>query len=312
MHKDSRIYIAGHEGMIGQAIVRELKRRGYRRLLLRSHRELDLINKKDIERFFKKEEPEYIFLMAGRVGGIKANIESPADFIYENIMIESNVIDLAYRYGVKKLLMLGCGCIYPRKCPQPIKEWYLLSGPVEPTSEPYSMAKISGIKMCQAYNQQYGTKFIVGVAANTYGPYAHFGEGGHVVSSLLSRFHTAKVSKKENVVIWGTGKPRRDFIYVDDVSRACIFLMKRYNSSEIINIGSSRATSIAELADVIRDVVGFKGKILYDRRRPDGMPERLLDTTKIRAMGWHARIELRDGIRLTYEWYKSSATITPS
>lgn len=312
MHRDRLIYICGHNGLIGQALLRELKKDGYGNLLFKDHRELDLTDRDKTERFFKKERPEYVFLMAARVGGIMANIETPASFIYENIMIESNLIDLAYRYKVKKLLFLGCGCIYPKICPQPIREEYLLSAPPEPTNEPYALAKIVGIKMCQAYNRQYGTNFISTIAGNTYGPYDHFNDRGHVVASLIKRFHMAKISGKKKVVIWGSGLPKRDFIYVDDVARACIFLMKRYNKLDFINIGSGKAISIRELACVVRDVAGFKGQILYDKSKPDGMPERVLDISKINALGWEPEISLRDGIRLTYEWYKTSPTITPS
>jgi len=314
LNKNSKIYIPGHTGLIGRAVVRELKRQGHKRLLLKTHKALDLTDRKKTEAFFKKEKPEYIFLMAGRVGGIAANAAYPASFIYENTIIESNIIDLAYRYGVKKLLFLGCGCIYPKICPQPIKEEYLLSRSIEPTNEPYALAKIVGVKMCQSYNRQYRTNFISAIAANTYGPCDHFDDSGHVAASLIKRFHIAKVSNKKSVSIWGSGKPKRDFIYVDDVAQACIFLMKNYNKSDIINIGSGRATTIRELAAIIRETVGFKGKVLYDKTKPDGIPERLLDIRRIKAMGWQAETKLADGIRQTYRFGLSltSATITPS
>jgi len=306
MNKNSKIYVAGHSGLIGQAVMRQLKRQGYKRLLLKNHKALNLTDRKKTEAFFKKEKPEYIFLMAARVGGIMANATYPASFIYDNTMIESNVIDLAYRYKTKKLMFLGCGCIYPKICPQPIKEEYLLSRAIEPTNEPYALAKILGVKMCQSYNRQYHTNFISGIAANTYGPCDHFEDTGHVVASLIKRFHIAKVSGKKDVVIWGSGKPKRDFIYVDDAARACIFLMRNYNKSDIINIGSGKATTIIELASIIREIVGFKGKILYDKTRPDGIPERLLDIRKIKTMGWHAETRLKNGIRSTCEWYKKN------
>ena len=304
MNKNSKIYIAGHSGLIGQALARELKGQGYKRLLLKTHKALDLTDRNKTEAFFKKEKPEYIFLMAGRVGGIMANARYPAGFIYENTLIASNIIDLACKYKVKKLIFLGCGCIYPKICPQPIKEEYLLSGFIEPTNEPYALAKIVGIKMCQAYNKEYNTNFISAIAANAYGPFDHFDDNGHVVASLIKRFHTAKISNKKKVVIWGSGKPKRDFIYADDVARACIFLMEKYNKPGIINIGSGKAAAIAQLARTISDTVGFKGKVLYDRARPDGIPERLLDIRKIKAMGWQAETCLREGVKLTYDWWK--------
>ena len=300
MNKQSRIYVAGHTGLIGSALLRELSRQGYKNIVVKSHEELDLTDRQKTELFFKKERPEYVFLMAGKVGGIQANMASPADFIYENTMIETNLIDLAYRCGVKKLLFLGCACIYPRLCPQPIKEEYLLSGPIEPTNEPYALVKIMGLKMCQAYNRQYGTNFIAAIASNIYGPQDHFDESGHVVASLIKRFHEAKMRNKKEIVIWGSGKPKRDFLYVDDLVEACLFLMKKYNKAELINIGSGRETSVARLASLIKDEVGFKGKIIYDKTRPDGMPERFLDITGIKSLGWQAKTELAEGLKLTY------------
>lgn len=302
MNRQSRIYVAGHTGLIGSALLRELSGQGYQNLIVKTHRELDLTNRQKAELFFKKKQPEYVFLMAGRVGGIRANMAKPADFIYENTMLETNIIDLAYRYGVRKLLFLGCACIYPRLCPQPIKEEYLLSSPIEPTNEPYALAKIMGLKMCHAYNRQYGTNFIVAIASNTYGPGDHFDDSGHVVASLIKRFHQAKMSKRKDIVIWGSGRPKRDFLYVDDLAGACIFLMKRYNKEEMINIGSGRRTSIAELAGLIQEVTGFKGNIIYDKTRPDGMPERFLDISRIKALGWQARTELAEGLKLTYNY----------
>jgi GDP-L-fucose synthase len=304
MNKNSIIYIAGHGGLIGQALTVELRKQGYKRLLLKTHDELDLTCRKKVEIFFKKQKLEYVFLTAGKVGGIKANTESPADFIYENTQISANVIEVTSKYRVKKLLFLGCGCMYPKICPQPIKEEYLLTGPLEPTNESYALAKIFGVKMCQAYNKQYGTNFIIPVAANVYGPFDHFDDSGHVIASLIKRFHEAKVSGKKELTIWGRGTAIRDFIYAGDVAKACIFLMKNYNSSDIINIGTGQATSITELADIIKEVVGFKGRILYDRTKPDGMPQRLLDIRKIKSLGWHAETKLKDGIARTYNWFK--------
>lgn len=289
--------------MIGQAILAQLKRQGYRKLLLKTRRELDLIDRKKTEAFFKKEKPEYVFLLAGKVGGIRANTESPADFIYENTQIAANTIDLACKYQVKKLLFPGCGCMYPKICPQPIKEEHLLTGPLEPTNEPYALAKIFGIKMCQAYNSQHRTNFITPVTANIYGPFDHFDDSGHVIASLIKRFHEAKVSGKKEVTIWGTGNATRDFIYAGDAAKACIFLMKNYNKPDLINIGSGRGTSIKGLADIIKEVTAFKGKILYDRAKPDGIPQRLLDVRKINSLGWQPETKLPDGIRITYNWF---------
>lgn len=305
MNRNSLIYVAGHSGLIGSALVRALSRQGYKNLLVKSHRELDLTDRRKTEIFFKKERPEYVFLLAARVGGIMANMASPADFIYENTMIETNIIDLAYRYKAKKLLFLGCGCIYPRLCPQPIKEEYLLSSPIEPTNEPYALAKIIGLKMCQAYNRQYGTNFIAAIASNIYGPGDHFDDSGHVVASLIKRFHEARVNGKKEITIWGSGKPKRDFLYVDDLAGACIFLMKRYNKEKPINVGSGRETSIAKLAMLIKEVTGFKGRINYDKTRPDGMPRRFLDVTGMKSLGWQAKTELAEGLKLTDHGFKN-------
>jgi len=303
MKKNSLIYVAGHTGLVGSAIVRRLLKLGYKNLLFKTHRELDLTDKKKTEVFFKKELPEYVFLAAAKVGGIFANNRYPADFIYQNIMIQTNVIELAYRYRVKKLLFFGSSCIYPKICPQPIKEEYLLSGHIEPTNEPYAIAKIAGIKLCQSYNRQYGTNFISVIPANIYGPGDHFNDEGHVIPNLIKKFHEAKKRKEKGVAIWGTGKPRRDFLYGDDLAEACILLMNRYRGSEIINIGSENGISILKLATLIKEIVGFKGRIVYDRMKPDGMPRRLLDISKITALGWRPKAELRRGLRLTYEWW---------
>jgi len=303
MKKNSLIYVAGHTGLVGSAIVRRLLKLGYKNLLFKTHRELDLTDKKKTEVFFKKGLPEYVFLAAAKVGGIFANNRYPADFIYQNIMIQTNVIELAYRYRVKKLLFFGSSCIYPKICPQPIKEEYLLSGHIEPTNEPYAIAKIAGIKLCQSYNRQYGTNFISVIPANIYGPGDHFNDEGHVIPNLIKKFHEAKKRKEKGVAIWGTGKPRRDFLYGDDLAEACILLMNRYRGSEIINIGSENGISILKLATLIKEIVGFKGRIVYDRMKPDGMPRRLLDISKITALGWRPKAELRRGLRLTYEWW---------
>lgn len=306
MNKNSLIYVAGHTGLVGSAVLRQLIKSGYKNILTKSHKVLDLTNRSKTENFLKKHLPEYVFLTAGKVGGILANDTYPADFIYQNILIQTNVIDLGYKYGVKKLLFLGCPCIYPKMCPQPMKEEYLLSGYIEPTNEPYAIAKICGIKMCQAYNRQYGTNFISAIPPNLYGINDHFDDSGHVVASLIRKFHEAKVagSKPDSVTIWGTGKPRREFLYADDVAEACIFLMNKYNSGEVINIGGSCDVSIAELAGIIKKVTGFRGKIIYDRTKPDGIPRRLLSSSKITALGWRPGTRLEDDLKLTYEWYK--------
>lgn len=306
MKKNSYIYVAGHEGFIGSSIVRRLKKSGYNNLLLRKDRELDLSEQKKVCAFFKKEKPEYVFLAAERAGGILANSKYPAEFIYKNLAIQINVIDSAYRSGVKKLIFLGSSCSYPKMCPQPMKEEYLLSGPLEPTNEAYAVAKIAGIKMCQAYNKQYWTKFISVIPTNLYGINDNFDlQESHVLPALIRKFHEAKVSEAESVVIWGSGKPKRDFLYVDDFADACIFLMNKNSGNEIINVGSGGDVSIAKLALMIRDVVGFKGKIVYDKTKPDGMPKKLLDITKIKNLGWRAKIDLKNGLRLTYEYFKN-------
>ena len=303
MKKNSRIYVTGHTGLVGSAIVRRLSELGYRNLLLKSHKELDLTDRRKIELFLKRESPEYVFLAAAKVGGILANNKYPADFIYQNIMIETNVIHLSYKYKIKKLLFFGSSCIYPKICPQPIKEDYLLSGHIEPTNEPYAIAKIAGIRMCQSYNKQYKTNFISVIPANVYGPGNHFNDEGHVIPNLIRRFNEAKKKGRKKVTVWGTGKPRRDFLYVDDLTDACILLMNRYKGSEIINIGSGSDIAIAELAILIKKIVGFKGKIIYNQTKPDGMPKRVLDTGKITTLGWYPKMELERGLKLTYEWW---------
>jgi len=304
VNKNSLIYVAGHTGLVGSAILRKLKARGYKNLITKTHREMDLTGKKKVERFFAKEKPEYVFLAAAKVGGIHANRTYPAEFIYENLMIQTNVIDLSYRYGVKKLLFPESSCIYPKMCPQPMREEYLLTGLLEPTNEPFAIAKIAGMKMCEAYNRQYGTNFISIIPANVYGINDHFNEDGHVVASLIRRFHEAKTEGHKGVTIWGTGRPKREFLYVDDLADACIFLMDRYDKSEVINVGTGCSTSIAELSGLIKQAVGFDGNIDYDIIRPDGNPERLLDTSKITALGWRPEMQLAEGLKTTYEWYK--------
>jgi GDP-L-fucose synthase len=311
MNKNSRIYVAGHRGLVGSAIVRRLQAEGYSNLIVRSHRELDLMRQAEVEAFFRSEKPEYVFLAAAKVGGILANNTYPAEFIYENLLIEANVIHSAFEAGIKKLLFLGSSCIYPRDCPQPMKEEYLLSGKLEPTNEPYAIAKIAGIEMCQSYNRQYGTRFVSVMPTNLYGPGDNFDlETSHVLPALIRKFHEAKTSDKsrvtsdeKTVTIWGTGAPRREFLHVDDLADACVFLMNHYEESEIINIGVGQDIPISELADLIKDIAGFKGTIRYDRTKPDGTPRKLLGVDKLQALGWQPKISLREGIERTYAWY---------
>jgi len=305
MKKNSLIYVAGHTGFIGKAVVKKLKEKGYRNLILKTRRQLDLTSQKRVENFFKKYHPEYVFLFAAKVGGIFANSKYPADFIYQNLMIQTNVIHFAYKYKVKKLLFLGSSCMYPKFCPQPIKEEYLLTGKIESTNEGFGIAKICGIKMCIAYNKQYKTNFITAVPATVYGPRDHFGKEGHVVAALIEKFFKAVKYSKKEVKIWGTGRPKREFIYVDDTAEACIFLMNNYKGNEIIHIGTGKSISIRELAQKLKEISGFKGKIVYDRSRPDGIPQRLLDSEKIFKMGFNPKVDLDMGLKITYIWYKN-------
>jgi len=304
MEKDSRIYVAGHRGLVGSALVRKLLNSGYRNLVLRTRSKLNLLRQEAAEAFFRDERPEYVFLAAAKVGGILANSTFPADFIYDNLVIETNLIHSAHLEGVKKLLFLGSSCIYPKHCPQPMKEEYLLSGYLEPTNEPYAVAKIAGIKMCQAYNRQYGTHFISVMPTNLYGPGDNFDlETSHVLPALIRKFHEAKVNGDPSVEIWGTGTPRREFLYVDDLADACLFLMNQYEKDDIINVGVGKDQTIRELAELVGEVVGFKGELRFDPSQPDGTPLKLLDVSRLTALGWQARTPLRKGIRQAYEWY---------
>ncbi len=304
MDKNSRIYVAGHAGLVGSAFVRCLEKNGFRNIIKRTHRELDLTNQAETEKFFKEEKPEYVFLAAAKVGGIHANDTYPADFIMENMLIECNVIRSAFMNNVSKLMFLGSSCIYPKLCPQPIKEEYLLTGPLESTNEAYALAKISGIKMCQSFNKQYGTRYISVMPANLYGINDRFDAyNSHVIPSMLIKFHKAKCENRPYVELWGTGKPLREFLYVDDMADACLYLMLNYDDSELVNIGSGKETSIRELAEIIRDVVGFRGEIVFDASKPDGTPRRVLDNSRISATGWKPKMELREGIRREYEYY---------
>lgn len=306
MKNDSKIYVAGHQGLVGSSIMRRLRAEGYNNFVLRTHQEIDLEIQRDVEELFNSERPEYVFLAAARVGGIFANNTYPADFIYNNLIIQANVINAAYKFGVKKLLFLGSSCIYPKFAPQPMKEEHLLTGKLEPTNEPYAIAKIAGILMCQAYNRQYGTNFISVMPTNLYGPNDNFDPlNSHVLPALIRKFHEAKIEGRPYVEVWGTGNPRREFLYVDDLAEACLFLMDSYNESEIINIGMGEDISIKELAYIIKEVVGYGGEIRFDLNKPDGSPRKLLDTGRIRALGWRPKISLREGIEKTYRWYKS-------
>lgn len=304
MDKMARIYVAGHQGLVGSAILRQLLARGYQNIIVIPREELDLLQQDAVYRFFAREEPQYVFLAAARVGGIEANRSFPAQFIQENLLIQSHVIDAAYHHGVRKLLFLGSSCIYPALAPQPLKEEYLLSGRLEETNEAYAIAKITGIKMCQAYNRQYGANFISVMPTNLYGPGDNFDlNTSHVLPALIRKFHEAKIRQDEEVVVWGTGQPRREFLHVDDLAAACIFLMHNYDQSEIINIGTGKDISIADLAALVKNIVGYEGKIVYDHSKPDGTPRKLLDVSKITALGWQPQISLRQGIESTYRWF---------
>jgi len=302
-----RIFVAGHRGLVGSAIRRRLEAAGCGNLILRTHRELDLTRQAEVEAFFASEKPEYVFLAAAKVGGIWANSSYPAEFICQNITIQTNIIHASYLSGVKKLLFLGSSCIYPRDCPQPMKEEYLLSGYLESTNEPYAVAKIAGIKMCQSYNRQYGSRYISVMPTNLYGPEDNFDlETSHVLPALIRKFHEAKERGLTEVVIWGTGTPRREFLHVDDLADACVFLMEHYDGSEIVNIGVGEDQTIRELAEMIAEVVGFDGKLQFDPTKPDGTPVKLLDVGRLNRLGWKARIALRNGLAETYEWYRKS------
>lgn len=304
MEKNSKIYVAGHTGLVGSAITRNLQKNGYANLVFRTLEELDLTDQKATAEFFAKEKPAYVLLAAAKVGGIKANNDFPAEFIFQNLSIQNNIIHNAYLNSAKKLLFLGSSCIYPRDCPQPIKEEYFMTGPLEKTNDAYAIAKIAGIKMCQSYNKQYGTKFISAMPTNLYGPNDNFDpQNSHVLPALIRRFHEAKINNSSEVVIWGTGKPRREFLFVDDLADACVFLMENYNESEIINIGTGEDISIADLAELIKEVIDFKGKIVNDLSKPDGTPRKLLDVSKLHDLGWKHKIELGDGIKSTYKWF---------
>ena len=302
MEKESKIYVAGHRGMVGSAIVRKLKREGYSNLVLRSSTEVDLRNQAEVAAFFRMEKPDYVFLAAAKVGGIAANNTCRAEFLYENLMIQNNVIHQSYLNGVKKLLFLGSSCIYPKMAPQPIKEEYLLTGPLEFTNEPYAIAKIAGIKMCDAYRAQYGCNFISVMPTNLYGPNDNYDlNTSHVLPALLRKIHEAKEKDEAQAVVWGSGKPRREFLHVDDLADACCFLMARYNEAGLVNVGVGEDLTIAELANLIKTIVDYTGNIVYDSTKPDGTPRKLMDVSRLQALGWKASIPIEDGIKMVYQ-----------
>lgn len=305
MNKDSKIYIAGHKGMVGSALVRVLEQNGYNNLVLRTSKELNLTDQLAVKEFFESEKPEYVFLAAAKVGGIVANNTYRAEFIYQNLMIQNNVIHNSYLSGVKKLMFLGSSCIYPKNAPQPLKEEYLLTGLLEPTNEPYAIAKIAGIKMCEAYRDQYGCNFISVMPTNLYGPNDNYDlNNSHVLPALLRKFIEAKNNGDNSVTLWGTGTPLREFLHVDDLASACLFLMKSYNEKEFLNIGVGEDISILNLANLVKEIVGFEGEIILDKSKPDGTPRKLMDVSRIEGLGWKANISLSEGILNVYEEIK--------
>jgi GDP-L-fucose synthase len=308
MNKSDKIFVAGHRGMGGSAIVRRLKAEGFSNLVTRDRSQLDLADESAVAKFFAEERPTIVIVAAAKVGGIKANNDFPVEFLLENLRIQNNVVRSAFESGVRKLLFVGSACIYPKFAPQPIPETSLLDGPLEPTNEAYAIAKIAGIKLCQAYSREYGANFISAMPTNLYGPYDNFDlETSHVLPALVRKAHEAKVRKDQKLIVWGTGEPRREFLHVDDLASACVLILEKYDSPEIINVGCGEDISIRELAELICDVVGFDGELAWDTTKPDGTPRRLLDVTKLRALGWKPAIPLRDGIARTYEWFRANS-----
>lgn len=304
MEKNAKVYIAGHRGLVGSAIVRKLQSEGFTSLVTRTSRELDLRSQAAVANFFEAEKPEYVFLAAAKVGGILANNTYPAEFIHDNLVIQNNIIHQSYRQAVKKLLFLGSSCIYPKFAPQPMKEEHLLTGILEPTNEPYAIAKIAGIKMCQSYRRQYGCNFISAMPTNLYGPNDNFDlKTSHVLPALIRKFHEAREQQQPFVEIWGSGTPRREFLHVDDLAAACLFLMQNYEGIEIVNVGVGEDISIKELALLIKEVVGYSGELKFDSSKPDGTPRKLLDVSRLHSLGWKANISLREGLAATYRWY---------
>jgi len=310
MNKDSKIYIAGHRGMVGSAILRRLQRDGFQNFVFRTSSELDLRNQSTVQNFFETEKPEYVFLAAAKVGGIQANNIYRAEFIYDNLAIETNIIHASYLNKVKKLLFLGSSCIYPKNAPQPMKEEYMLTGELEPTNEPYAIAKIAGLKMCESYNRQYGCNFFTVLPTNLYGPNDNYDlNNSHVLPALLRKFHEAKINNEPFVVVWGSGKPKREFMHVDDLADACVFLMQNYEKNDAVNIGSSEEVTIAELSQLIKKITGYSGELQHDSSKPDGVMRKLLDSSRINNLGWKPKISLEEGIRKTYENFKQQAVV---
>lgn len=304
MKKSSKIYVAGHRGLVGSAIVRNLKSNGFNNIIIRTHSELDLTNQANVRKFFEEERPEYVFLAAAKVGGIHANNTYPADFIYDNLMIQNNVIKAAHDFNVTKLLFLGSTCIYPKMAQQPIREEYLLTGALEETNEAYAVAKIAGLEMCKFFKRQYGDNFISCMPTNLYGPNDNFDlKNSHVLPALIKKFHEAKVNGNRVVEIWGTGTPLREFIYVDDMAAACVFLMENYDGEQHINIGTGEEVSIRQLAEIVKEVVGFEGELVFNTDMPDGTPRKITTVDKLHELGFYHKVTLNDGIRLTYEWF---------
>lgn len=309
MTKDSKIYIAGHTGLVGGAIARLLKKEGYKNLVLKTRAALDLENGVAVSKFFETERPEYVFLCAARVGGIMDNSKRPAEYLLSNLKIQNNIIESAYKAGVKKLLFMGSSCIYPRLSEQPIKEEYFMTGPLEPTNEGYAVAKIAGINLCQSYRRQYGANFISVMPTNVYGPGDHFdADRSHVIPALFLKFYKAKKEKTPELSMWGTGSAKREFLHCDDLASASLFLMQNYNDEKIINIGVGEDISIKDLTEKIRSVVGYTGKLVWDSTKPDGMPRKLLDVSRLHALGWKASIDFDKGLKETYEWFKNNVT----
>ena len=304
MNLNAKIYVAGHRGLVGSAIVRNLETKGYKNIIFRTHKELDLTNQEAVRTFFEEERPEYVFLAAAKVGGIHANNTYPADFIYDNLMIQNNVIKAAHDFEVKKLLFLGSTCIYPKMAPQPIKEEYLLTGSLEETNEAYAVAKIAGLEMCKFFKRQYGDNFISCMPTNLYGPNYNFDlKNSHVLPALIRKFHEAKVNNSEAVEVWGTGTPLREFLYVDDMADACVFLMENYDGEQHVNIGTGEEVSIRELAETVKEVVGFDGELVFNTDMPDGTPRKLTTVDKLHGLGWKHKVSLDKGIRLAYNWF---------
>jgi GDP-L-fucose synthase len=310
LDRSARIYVAGHRGLVGSAILRRLRAEGFDNLLTATRQALDLRDQAAVNAWFREHRPEYVFLVAGTVGGILANASRPAEFLYDNMMIHATVVHAAYQTGVRRLLYLGSSCIYPREAPQPMREDALLTGPLEPTNEPYALAKIAGIRLCQSYRRQYGCDFISAMPTNLYGPHDNFDlASSHVLPALIRKFHDAKVAGERRVVIWGSGTPRREFLHVDDLADACLFLMRRYDEADHVNVGVGEDLSIRELAELVRDVVHKDAELVFDREKPDGAPRKLLNVDRLHALGWRHRIPLREGIAATYEWFVSEGDV---